>query len=248
MVASASPLTCHLKLSGYDVRNIMSEYSVSNPSPRFKLLGELYRQIHERGIEGGVEGSKVFGGGSLLSHIEIVGKLAHQTGARTVLDYGSGKGLLYAQKGIYLPNGQKISSVREFWGVDHIQLYDPGVEEFSARPETNFDGVVSTDVLEHIPEEDIDWVLGECFQFARSFLYMNIASYPAKKILPNGWNAHITVESPAWWRERIEKAARNWAGNAYVFDVTEKRKGPFRSLVNKITGTKLKLTRIASGF
>jgi hypothetical protein len=224
----------------------MSEYSASNPSPRFKLLGELYRQVHEQGIQGGAEGPKVFGGGSLLSHIDIVAKLAKETGARTVLDYGSGKGLLYSQKKISLPNGPTIPSVREYWGVDHIQLYDPGVEEFSTRPETTFDGVVSTDVLEHIPEEDIDWVLEECFHYARSFLYMNIASYPAKKILPNGWNAHITVQSPAWWRERFQKAARNWAGKAYVFDVTEKRKGLLGSLVNKITGTKLKLTRITS--
>lgn len=222
----------------------MSEYGRENPSPRFKLLGELYRQVHETGIKDGASAAKVFGGGSLRDHIAIVGKLARTTGAKTVLDYGCGKGQLYSERDIELPEGETVPSVKEYWGVDHIHLYDPGVEEFATRPSEQFDGVVSTDVLEHIPEEDIDWVLGECFGFARKFLYMNIASYPAKKILPNGWNAHVTIESPAWWQARIEKAAAKWPGQAYVFDVTEKYSGLVGSIVRRVKGSKLKLTRI----
>lgn len=224
----------------------MSEHNHENPSPRFKLLGDLYRQVHETGLEDGAEAAKVFGGGSLLEHIGIVAKIARHTDAKSVLDYGSGKGRLYSETNLKLPDGTVIPSVREFWGVDDIRLYDPGVEEYATRPDSTFDGVVSTDVLEHIPEEDIDWVLAECFGFAGKFLYMNIASYPAKKILPNGWNAHATVQPPEWWRERIEKAAAAWNGRVYVFDVTEKRSGLVGSIARRLTGSKLKLTRIES--
>jgi hypothetical protein len=118
------------------------------------------------------------------------------------------------------------------------------VEQFAARPDSRFDGVISTDVLEHIPEEDIDWVLAECFGFARRFLYMNIASYLAVKILPNGWNAHVTVRPPGWWRERIEAAARDWKGQAYVFDITENRPRLWRSIIRRLGGSRLKLTRV----
>ena len=73
----------------------MSGYSFDNPSPRFTLLSELYREVHEAGLVDGADASKVFGGGSLLDHIEIVGRLSNHTRAKSILDYGSGKGLLY---------------------------------------------------------------------------------------------------------------------------------------------------------
>jgi len=227
----------------------MSDYSYENPSPRFRMLGDLYREMHEKGTRdagAGKSGANTFPGGSLLQHIATVEKLARHTGARSILDYGSGKGVLYQQENLKLPDGRAIPSVKAFWGVDDIRLYDPGVEEHAARPQGRFDGLVSTDVLEHIPEEDIDWVLGECFAFARKFVYMNIASYPAQKVLPNGWNAHITIKSPEWWRDRVEKAASNWDGMAYVFEVSEKRKGFVGNLVRRLGGGRYKLTRIES--
>jgi hypothetical protein len=222
----------------------MSAYTRENPSPRFKLLGDLYRQVHETGLKEGADAAQVFAGGSLREHIEIVRQLAQRTGAKTILDYGCGKGQLYRERDLRLPGGLTVASVKEHWGAEHIHLYDPGVEEYAKRPEGQFDGLVSTDVLEHIPEEDIGWVLGECFAFARKFVYMNIASYPAKKILPNGWNAHVTVQPPEWWRERIKQAAANWPGRAYVFDVTEKRTGITGRIAKLATGSKWKLTRI----
>ncbi len=222
----------------------MNAYTRENPSPRFQQLGELYRQVHEAGLDQGAGAAPVFAGGSLREHLGIVRRLARHTSAKTVLDYGCGKGLLYRARDLPLPDGTTTPGVREYWNVEHIHLYDPGVEEFATRPAGQFDGVVSTDVLEHIPEEDIDWVLGECFGFARSFLYMNIASYPAKKILPNGWNAHVTIEPPEWWRARIERAAAGWPGAAYCFEVTEKRTGLPGSIARAFTGSKLKLTRI----
>jgi hypothetical protein len=33
--------------------------------------------------------------------------------------------------------------------------------------------------------------------------WFRIACYPAKKHLPDGRNAHLIVESPAWWREQL---------------------------------------------
>ena len=86
----------------------MSEYNSENPSPRFTLLGELYRQVHETGLEKGADAAQVFGGGSLLQHVSIVGKLARHTDAKSVLDYGSGKGLLYGEMNLKLPGGNVI--------------------------------------------------------------------------------------------------------------------------------------------
>ena len=72
--------------------------------------------------------------------------------------------------------------------------------------------MICTDVLEHITEEDIPWVLDKLFRHARHFVYAVAACYPAKKLLPDGQNAHCTLQPPEWWREQLEGAARRNPG------------------------------------
>ena len=45
------------------------------------------------------------------------------------------------------------------WPGVAVTCYDPGYAPFAEPCEGTFDGVITTDVLEHIPEEDIGWVL-----------------------------------------------------------------------------------------
>ena len=222
----------------------MSDYTAKNPSPRYQELERVYRQIHETGLKDTISAESIFQGKSLLRHISTVAQLARHVGARTVLDYGAGKAKLYRETDLELPDGRIVPSVREYWGVEEIRPYDPGVKEFATRPTCTFDGLVSTDVLEHIPEEDIDWVLEECFAFATRFVFMNIASYPAEKVLPNGWNAHVTIQPVDWWRARIETAAAAWEGDAYVFLVTEKRTDPVLAGTQPSSEGKWKTTSI----
>jgi hypothetical protein len=74
-------------------------------------------------------------------------------------------------------------------------------------PQQKFDGVISTDVLEHCPEEDLPWILDEIFGYAAAFVYLNVACFAARKTLPNGENAHVTVRPGEWWHERVSSAA-----------------------------------------
>lgn len=85
-------------------------------------------------------------------------------------------------------------------------LYDPGVPEFSEKPHKTFDGVICCDVLEHIPEEDVQSVLYDIFRYANKFVMLQIFLGPSKKILPDGRNAHLTQQTPLWWKEQIHKA------------------------------------------
>jgi len=211
-------------------------YTRENPSQRFRMLEELYREVHESGLPAdGVAAGELFAGRNLLAHLPRVKALVDATGARSILDYGAGKGLLYRATDLRLPSGETIDSVRDYWGIADIRCYDPGVPRFAATPSGPADGVLCTDVLEHVPEEDIPWLLGELFRLATRFVYANIASYPAEKTLPNGWNAHVTVRPPAWWAERIEKSATNWGGAAYEFQVRE-RKSPVVRLARRLVG------------
>ena len=67
----------------------------------------------------------------------------------------------------------------------------------------NFDLVICIDVLEHIPASDIDWVLEEIISKAKKYFFINVACHPAIALLPNGENAHININKPEWWHQKI---------------------------------------------
>jgi hypothetical protein len=187
----------------------MPEFSRANPSARYRQLNALYVRMHGEGEPRlGLAAQQTFPGNSLLPHVARIGELIAATGAKTVLDYGCGKGLQYHPQKIMV-NGQCVADgIAEFWGVDEVRCYDPGYAPFRALPEGSFDGVVCTDVLEHCPEQDLAWILDEIFDYARAFVYLNVACFPAKKTLPNGENAHVTVQPADWWRALVAERAQ----------------------------------------
>lgn len=183
-------------------------YSRSNPSPRFRELLDQYRAMHRDGdVRRGTPAEQTFDGKSLPRQAARIRKLIQRSDAKTLLDYGSGKGSQYLPAKI-MDNGVAIAnSIQQYWGVESIRCYDPGHVPFSALPEGRFDAVVCTDVLEHCPEDDMAWIVGGLFGFARRFVFANVACYPAIKTLPNGENAHCTIRPIEYWRELFEKAA-----------------------------------------
>ena len=185
-------------------------YSRSNPSPRFVELLEQYRAMHREGdVRRGTPAEHTFDGKSLPRQASRIKKMIERSGARTILDYGRGKGRQYLPAGIMENGAVRWNSMQEYWGVASIRCYDPGHAPFSALPEGQFDGVVCTDVLEHCPEEDLPWIVGELFGYARLFVFANVACYPAAKTLPNGENAHCTVQPASWWGETLARHFRH---------------------------------------
>ena len=80
--------------------------------------------------------------------------------------------------------------------------YDPAIPEVSTVPTQRVDFMLNVDVMEHIPESDVDEVLTHMHSLSDCVFY-NIATRPAKNMLPDGSNAHCTVWSEAQWLERI---------------------------------------------
>lgn len=208
------------------------------PSDRFVQLVELYRSAHDDPSHGKKK-RKPFRGVSLAPHMDRIGEMIRETGAKSLLDYGSGKG------GAYEPHPEHDAASRHkrlpSWGAVDVTLYDPGVPEFSGPYDDDYDAVIATDVLEHIPEEDIQWVLEEFFSHARKFVFAVATCFPAKKTLPNGENAHCTVRPPMWWRAQMEAASRRHPGVRWTLCskvrshlALYKRKGPLKKGVRKI--------------
>jgi SAM-dependent methyltransferase len=188
-------------------------FSRTKPSPRYTSLVAMYRYMHERGsAEHGLSAVATFAGTSLMRHIQRIKELIGRTGASTILDYGCGKGALYLPHPLAIKGVGTFDGVVDYWGVDNVACYDPAYEPFSALPKEQFDGVVCTDVMEHCPEEDLGWIVAEIFSFARRFVYVNVACFPAEKLLPNGENAHCTIQPPEWWAGLFREAARRYPG------------------------------------
>lgn len=108
-------------------------------------------------------------------------------GAVTVLDYGSGTGALR-------PDLESAGF--------RVSEYDPGMPGLDASPE-NADLVACLDVLEHIEPDCLGDVLAHVGRLAFRGVFAVIALYPAGNILPDGRNAHLIVQSPEWWKDRI---------------------------------------------
>jgi len=149
-----------------------------------EILAE-YRRQHEAGQ---------FRGLTMLEFDRSIGKLIGRFGAKTLLDYGSGK-------------GEAWQTLAPKMGI-HVTCYDPGVPRFAVLPERMFHGVICCDVLEHIPMENVAQALTEIFERAERFVWLSVCCRPAKKHFPDGTNMHVTVQPLDWWRARIAEANR----------------------------------------
>lgn len=146
-----------------------------------------YEQMHVRGF---------FPGKQPIKQWNEINELIERFKPKTLLDYGCGKARCYTEVKIH-----------EKWGVMPV-LYDPYHPPYSVKPTGKFEGVICTDVLEHVPEEDIYDVLEDIFSYATSFVYLSISTKVAKKNLPNGENCHVTVKPKEWWIPQIHKAIK----------------------------------------
>ena len=118
----------------------------------------------------------------------------HEIGlCSSVLDYGTGKGLLVNRLRHELPPEIIVSG------------YDPAVEQWSQKPNQKFDIVTCFDVLEHVELNTIDNVLKDIALHTRRFCYIGIDLQPAVKRLDDGRNAHILLAPPEWWVTRFSQ-------------------------------------------
>lgn len=118
-----------------------------------------------------------------------VAAIARQYGAATVLDYGCGQGTL------------KVALEKLMPGVP-VAEYDPAIKGKNEIPQPS-DLVVCTDVLEHIEPDKLPLVINHLFKLTQVALFTVIATRPSKKWLKDGRNAHLIIEPPSWWQDRL---------------------------------------------
>lgn len=129
-------------------------------------------------------------------HYHAIKTYAQHIDAKTMLDYGCGKGSL----------------VR----LLECQGYDPAVDEFANEPH-GADLVFSTDFLEHTTRETIDAVIAHIYLMAMRGTWHCVHTGRAHFHLPDGTNCHTLQRAPQWWEDTFGE----WFKQVRVIEVDE---------------------------
>ena len=127
-----------------------------------------------------------FGTGKAIP--KIVSNLLDTNNIQSLLDFGSGK-------------GYTSQSIREQYPNVTVYSYDPITSNIELPDQVDL--VYSSDVLEHIEPDLLDETLDSLSKRANKYQYHLIACHPAKKYLNDGRNAHLIIETPEWWKNKI---------------------------------------------
>lgn len=125
-------------------------------------------------------------GANAQAHGSVIEKICKENGLQTVLDYGCGKGTLKAT----------LSSI--------VSEYDPSIPEKADDPRPA-DLVVALDVLEHIEPLKLSAVLDHIRSKSIMAVALYISLRKAKRVLPDGRNAHLIVKPEKWWLRNLGK-------------------------------------------
>ncbi len=160
-------------------RDSIATFVFRRTGPGYHETVEQYQILHE----------PAYGTTSAL-YLDDLAREVIELNPSSILDYGCGRSDLVAH---FWADGDRL-----------IAKYDPAIAEFSTLPERNagFDLVICCDVLEHIRMDDVDRVLAEIRAQSRSALF-SISLRPARRELPDGRNAHVTLLSPDEWMNWI---------------------------------------------
>jgi 2-polyprenyl-3-methyl-5-hydroxy-6-metoxy-1,4-benzoquinol methylase len=153
------------------------------------LFSESYRQmnaeLHTNEPAFGTHGHQM---------AEAIAQLYKRSGARSVLDFGCGKGTFKPAFLKLVPGAM----------VAEYDFAIPGKD----TPPSPADIVCCLDVMEHIEPECLDEVIAYLRSLTGKFLVATVALLPAKKILADGRNAHLIVKDQAWWMDQFGRHFR----------------------------------------
>jgi 2-polyprenyl-3-methyl-5-hydroxy-6-metoxy-1,4-benzoquinol methylase len=152
---------------------------------------------------------RVFDGGGFRVLIDHMLKELESRPSVSVLDYGCGEGLHWHQQTLLkntksLPNllGKKLQN---------FYRYDPAYEIYGQKPQTKFDFVICSDVLEHIVDSDLPEFFSDINQFVKrdGIIFYSISTTLSKNKFLDGTNMHVNIKAPEHWFEILKSNAKS---------------------------------------
>ena len=158
---------------------------------------ELYKELHLQDQDYGASGGVYF---------KEIADFIRDKNPKVVLDYGCGKGALSD----LIVNSQLQAKVHS---------YDPAIKGKETIPLDNYDMIITTDVLEHLYEDEIDFIFSDMLKLKPVSMYHIVSHRLAHAILPDGSNAHKTVQAPEWWANRMKESFLGYEITYHYTDV-----------------------------
>lgn len=179
-------------------------------SPYYLESVEAGRQFQQQ--------NKSWAGYDVVKYQKLIKDLVDHYGARTILDYGCGKGQQYQERlpygmlpGESMPEDQ-WQTFDQYLGVT-VYCYDPCVQGFETPPpvDARFDGVICTQVLNSIPDDDMTWVRETLEQHATKFCFIGLNYQREAK-------GKKTIYNPEYFRvprtrEFFRSYYQDWSGS-----------------------------------
>ncbi len=185
---------------------------MSKFTDEYHFLINEYKQMHEHGIND-LSPQQTFQGFSLTKNVPKIRQIIKKLNISSLIDFGCGKAYLYKKDfPLYLNlDGKKEQiTIQEFWGINDIVLYDPGVNKYSVYPKIKKDLVICADVLEHIPPNDTDNFLNDIYLLANKAVFFSVSTRYSKKKLKSGKSVHINIRSRDQWRQIFDSFHRKY--------------------------------------
>ena len=146
------------------------------------------------------------GGGIQLIYDELEYEL-DKRGSGTVLDFGSGTGVHWTKK-VRIPGQRELQTASEFFGprLRGFYRYDPAHPEYCIKPIGKFDIIMCTEVLEHIPTDELPELLTEMKSYLTDdgVVILTIPKGLSNNAFPDGKNLHITLMETKEWNELLD--------------------------------------------
>lgn len=133
-------------------------------------------------------------GNSFKIHFGYIAALLNFLESESAIDYGCGKNRL----------AEKLLE----YGIRNVERYDPAIPGIDRLPTGRYDCLINTDVLEHIPEDELPEILQQFKSLSDTAIIIPHLE-KASAILPNGENAHCTLKSPDEWGSFLLNYYRN---------------------------------------
>jgi len=130
---------------------------------------------------------------------------------RTVLDVGCGLGTGVAMcrnEGIEAYGIDIAEPAAKYWDMANITKFcKVASADQIPFPDSMFDFVVCTEVMEHIPEEGVLDVLREIYRVGSNVFLFTVALKPARYKMPHDDSEpHICIKGVEWWTEKMVEA------------------------------------------
>lgn len=143
----------------------------------------LYKEVHSDDLSWGTTSVALF-----MEVSYVIDYLKPQS----ILDYGCGKGTL-------------INAIKRKYPDIDVYGYDPAIPGKDVLPQIDrVDLVINTDVLEHIPVDELEDALINIRGLSNN-VFFNFYHALADTVLPDGTNAHCTVKSKYWYHNLLLK-------------------------------------------